>query len=197
LTSPEAFGLHSIEPFPTYATVYRGLDKIAIRDLAYCFTGHFAGENRIGARIHRLSAAIRHWHAAYSESDLLSLEAGDDLLVFDSRPVARQFVTVLKGPWRTLYARCERAWPKDALLECLVRMLPTAEAAQEQLDQFLATLLGDRLILEESGNYLSLAVPVDDVEQVPPRLMRHVKAHLSDCHTSSDPGDSGCLTHVE
>jgi ribosomal peptide maturation radical SAM protein 1 len=190
-TRPEDFGIRHLEPYPAYQLVYRGLDPAAVRGLAYFFQARFDGQDRVGVREERLTAALRGWHAVHTQAALFSVEAGETLLIYDARPPGPEDLSLLTGPWRTLYSMCDHVRGKGALLKAAAELLPGAEDLESRLEEFLSRLVGKKLLLEEGGQYLALAVPMSPHFQPPPSLLRRCAERLEALRTVGMPaGDS-------
>jgi hypothetical protein len=159
-------GLKNLRPGRAYGLIYP-FARSDLSDLAYYFEFDYADGRDPHSYIVDLRREVDQWREAAPHSDLISLGVGDDLVIWDTRPVARQREYRLRGLRRTLYQRCDTAHSLSDLSDI---------DAPEQILQALAELVDARLMLLDEGRYLSLAVPGEYQLQYFRRLLEQKRA---------------------
>ncbi|HEX8560238.1 MAG TPA: RiPP maturation radical SAM C-methyltransferase [Pyrinomonadaceae bacterium] len=159
-THAAQFGLTDVKPFPSYGYIYPLGDEARF-NLAYYFTHRHADGRDVDGYTAPVGRAAAEWAAAHDTSDLFSKDLGAALLVCDLRPVARKPMTVLDGLPKLLYQRCDAAHTAPALAR-LLRTEQGARTSERDIEAALDRLVGDGLMLEEEGAYLSLAIPLGE-----------------------------------
>lgn len=152
-------GFTNLRPLPSYAHVYAGLPDAARANLAYFFGFDYQEPRDVAGYVGPLVKELRAWTKAArrADSDLFSVDVGGRLLIWDLRPGAREVLTVLDGPERTLYLACDAAAD--------VRTLANGLAADS-----IEGLVERRLVVRDGSRVLALAVPLG--EYVPARAVR-------------------------
>jgi ribosomal peptide maturation radical SAM protein 1 len=165
-TDPHRFGIRALEPYPSYRFVFSGLDSQSISDLAYYFVAEFDGEGRIAEWSREIENIVSLWKKNADQSALFFIDDNSKLLICDFRPGAADPFLVLQGHQRTLYKACDRIRSRSVLLGILA-----AESGKDlndtEIDALLKPLLDRRIMLEEEGCCLALAVSLDH-EYFPP-----------------------------
>jgi len=170
----DKLGIAKIEPFEAYRYVFPGVGREALHNLAYHFEFEHERPQDIAAYARPLAFAVRDWKAASQSSALLSIDAGDHLLIWDMRPIASRSLTVLQGADRLLFKAC------DAIAD--IRQLAATLSAlgvsrtHDEIESMLAPLVDSGLIVRDGGRYLALAVPVG--EYLPDRAVVERFSHV-------------------
>lgn len=151
-TDPEALGFRDVVPLPSYRHVFRGLPKSALANLAYYFDYRYLKPQKPQRYVGPLLAALRRWKRVHRASDLFSVEVGAKLLIWDLRPGARRFLTVLEGLGKRVYELCDGATDLPRLQSSLGSERPIAAS--------LEALVADGLMVRDRSLFLSLAVPL-------------------------------------
>ena len=150
----DRLGFLDVTPMPSTAAVYP-LGPEAVANLAYSFSFRARGHGDAGAYVAPLLREVARWKRAQRTSSLFSVPAGDALLVWDLRPVARRPLTVLRGLARVLHEACDAS----ATLRALVDAGRSAcGSTREEVATALDTLVTDRLLLRDGERHLALAV---------------------------------------
>ncbi len=147
-------GFLDVAPLPSYAAVYP-LAPEAVANLAYSFSFRARGGADAGAYVAPLLREIARWRRAARASALFSVTAGEALLVWDLRPVARHPLTVLRGLPRALHEACDAAAP---LRELAAAGRTPSGFARAEAERVLEALVANRLVLREGEKHLALAV---------------------------------------
>lgn len=156
----ERLGFKNLAPFEAYRHVYRGLSAEAIQNLAYYFDFDYREPQVPEEYTDALAAAVQEWHAAHARSALFSVDTADHLIVWDLRPIAKQFLTVLSGMERRLLLAC------DAVAN--VRQLATALGIREDDVRAHATSLVERgFVLRDGERLLALTIPLGEYSPPP------------------------------
>jgi ribosomal peptide maturation radical SAM protein 1 len=149
-------GLVDIEPSPAYGYVYP-LEPEALRHLAYYFTFRYSGVQDVDAYTGPLAEEIERWRSVHPESGLFFESRGEELRVWDLRPVASSLLTVLTGLERFLILACDR-------IRTLQRLAGEAETAEgrpvpvEEIEERLQPLLDRGLMIRQGDRLLSLVL---------------------------------------
>src|SRR5207302_1485156 len=104
-----------------------------------------------------LGTAIEWWREQYEAARLELRDADDRLEIADTRPCAAHPTTVLRGPARLAYLALDAGNTADGVRAALERTLGDAAPPAEQLADWLEQWRGDRLVMQEGAQYLSLA----------------------------------------
>jgi len=153
-----SFGFTEVEPSPAYGYVYP-MAPAALANLAYYFTDASTATRRGTAYTRPLEAQLTRWRSAHAASDLFTVEKGDQLLIFDTRPAAHEVLLKISGVERALYQECD-AIRSAAQLQRFVNNRFGTEITVEEIEQRLQPLLDRGLMIQEGTKYLSLAIPV-------------------------------------
>jgi ribosomal peptide maturation radical SAM protein 1 len=149
-------GFVDIEPSPAYWHIYP-FEPEALHNLAYHFAFRYADGRDVNAYTRPLAREIERWRSVYSESRLLFESRGEELRIWDLRPVASELLTVLTGLERFLVLACDR-------IRSLERLVEEAEAAEgrpvpvEEIEERLQPLLDRGLMIRQGDRLLSLAI---------------------------------------
>jgi ribosomal peptide maturation radical SAM protein 1 len=163
---PAEFGLEVLGPLPWHRLVYPA-DDATLAELAYNFDYRHADGRDPETYVGPLREAIEAWHASHSASyRALRYRRGPGfLVVHDRRPDLEPADYSFSERETRLFLACE-----DGATAAEARAaLPKADAADLDLDdvqEFLDELVGCRLMYEESGRYLALALPAKLPEHV-------------------------------
>jgi ribosomal peptide maturation radical SAM protein 1 len=128
--------------------------------LAYFFDFDFADERDPETYLGELRRQVEMWKDEAHRGQLTSLVDGEALVIYDTRPVARNKEYILTGPHRTIYEFFDHAHTRSDL-EALLASMPAPVPTQTQIDAILAELVDAKLILQDERRFLSLAVSAD------------------------------------
>ena len=154
----ERLGFLDVAPLPSYAAVYPFAPE-AVANLAYSFS--FRAQRRRATRATYVAPLLREvarWKRVAKASALFSVPAGDALLVWDLRPVARHPLTVLRGLPRALHEACDASTnrPRAGRTRAARRAAPRARrrSARSRRSSRIASSSSD------GERHLALAVPL-------------------------------------
>jgi hypothetical protein len=100
---------------------------------------------------------------------MFSVDLGDPVLVFDLRPGAKRFLTVLSGIDRAIYLAA------DSITDA--RTLSDSECeSQDAITRRLTRMVDRGLMLRDGQRYLALAIPVGDYQPGPRSRARFRRA---------------------
>jgi ribosomal peptide maturation radical SAM protein 1 len=153
----EELGFKGVHPYPAYSFVYN-LPAESIANLAYFFTYEYAKPQQCEDYVGPLVESVCQWMDQHCRSKLFSIEKDGRLLVFDSRPVARESIAVLEGLAKLCYQACDESRTLKSLQRELQRLTNTRLELQE-IESCLDDMIGRKLMLRHGSSYLALAVP--------------------------------------
>jgi ribosomal peptide maturation radical SAM protein 1 len=153
-THAEEYGFTNVRPLAPYRFVYDVPDH-ALQNLAYYFAHDYAQPMDLSSYVAGVEAQLKTWRRVAGSYELLAIDDGDVLTLVDTRPRATP-VVVLTGLDRSIYLACDAVTD----LERLERALPPASRAA--IADRLASMVARRIVLEDAGQYLALAVPLGD-----------------------------------
>jgi ribosomal peptide maturation radical SAM protein 1 len=181
--APEEYGITDVLPYPSYSYVYP-FDLEALGRVAYFFVfRHKDGHDPLSCAQPTLNA-IAAWVQPQSLSVLHAVPGDQILLIYDTRPNAKETQLLLSGPEREVYLFCDQVRGFSSILRHLAQTCPGAGWTEVELRAFLTQMVAKRFMLDENDDYLSLAVLVDSDTQVgvapDPRMRR---THLTQNET--------------
>lgn len=166
----EALGFTDTAPYPAYFHIYPFAPEV-VTNLAYFFTYHYREPRDINDYIGPVKERLLAWREEYATSDLFSVAKGENLLIWDLRPIAREPLTTLRGALAKLYAACDSMCHVGRLCEMLAR--ETGETFTEaEVEETLQPLVDRDLMVHDGSYYLSLAIPLGEYAPSPKVLER-------------------------
>ena len=156
--NPAAFGLTAVKPKAFYSFLY-DVDETTLNDLAYDFSHEYADGRDPDSYAKPLGEFIKKWRAGYAKgSNTLSYRRGPGFLLINDRrfnlPSSDYY---LGGTEAAIYLCCDAGASPSAILKRLRQQGHESMTLVEVTD-FLEALRAARLVYEEEGQYLSLAV---------------------------------------
>jgi ribosomal peptide maturation radical SAM protein 1 len=156
----ERYGFVNVKPYPSYYYIYP-LNVEAVMNLAYYFIFEDVKSQSEVNYSKPVAEQIAVWQKIYHESDLFSVDKGNNLLIFDFRPIARKPLQILTKIQRNLYIACDRIRTLNQLQQSLQQTSDEEKSATE-VEEVLQHLIDMGLMIREGNSYLSLAVPLGD-----------------------------------
>lgn len=156
----ERLGFVDVKPLTAYGHVYP-LPPAALANLASYFTYAYAEPRDVDRYTRRLARELEKWKRTAASSELLSVDAGEHLVIVDMRPIARAPFTVVNGLARLLYRECDAV--RD--LSHLTRAASDdgyETLTVEAIERTLAPLVEQGLLIRDGSRYLALAIPVGE-----------------------------------
>jgi len=189
----ERLGFTDIRPLAAYQHVYR-LPQAAIANLASFFTYRYHDPRNVEQYVRPLERQLAKWQRLKDRAALLSVDAGEHLVLIDLRPVRQDPFVVLGGLARALYLECDRVrdiWQ----LEQSITAAHDSPPAAGGVEALLAPLVQRGFVLRDGSRYLSLAVSMS--EYVPPSgVVREFAATVRTLGTPAGPGWIVQATHI-
>ncbi|HET9533407.1 MAG TPA: RiPP maturation radical SAM C-methyltransferase, partial [Blastocatellia bacterium] len=152
----QELGFKSLTPYPAYYYVYN-LPAEAINNLAYYFTFEYIAPQDVASYVRPLAIQVAEWQKCYEKSALFYIEKGDRLLIWDTRPVASEPLLVLSGLSKLIYELCDQIRSPGQLLD-MCRKLSHQTFDLQTVTATLEELTARKIMIEENGSYLALAV---------------------------------------
>ncbi len=157
--APGAHGLELGGPLPYYRLLY-DLDEGSLRDLAQVFSYDHADGRDPRAYIGELRERVEQWKRdAGRNRGALTYRRGPGFLVLtDTRTTTEPARYTLGEAQAAAYLACDAGATAKSIAE-EVRRRSAAELSAGELDELLRDLVAARLVYEEGGKYLALALP--------------------------------------
>ena len=156
---PVSFGMANARPMKTYRYIYPFPEK-DLADIAYFYEYTFANGLDPDSYIGPTLQLIGTWkEAANKRSSLIARKLSTSLLeISDTRPTAKQRLTLLQGWQMDLYDFCDQVRSITTIDRWLRENVPEVSASEAH--EFLDQLVQLRLMARDGDRYLSLAVAV-------------------------------------
>jgi hypothetical protein len=157
--NPESFGISRIENHPFYRCLFPAAVHRNIRFMIQSYKGDRIRQKSLWKPV---KEKMTLWKKAYEElhqepgaQPILYYEDGREFLIVTQRRAQDQNMTHrLTGPSRDVYLFCGHARSVRRILDEFPHL------AEEKLMPFLKLMVAKRLMFEETGRFLSLAVPL-------------------------------------
>ena len=163
---PQEFNLEVVGPRPHYRFAYP-CDESKLTDLAYSFDYHYCNGQRPENYIGNIKEAIQQWQSCYeAEGTSLQYWKGPGfLMITDRRPGMESCDYRMDEEESRIYLACDGGATPKAIWETL-KNDGGVTATIDDIEEYLQELVDAKLIYEEDGCYLSLAVPVNSRAKV-------------------------------
>lgn len=155
--SPEEFGLKEVRPWPSYSFIFP-FGQEELEKLVYFFDFDYKN----GRQPFQYSRSLRRevgrwiifWQGYGKERPRLDLTLeGQDAVITDTRSCAVRNKHRLKGVASNVYMYCDTVRTLDNLTRHFGN-----HASETKIHRMMGKLLTDKLMIEDKGRYLSLAV---------------------------------------
>ncbi|MGA9995416.1 MAG: RiPP maturation radical SAM C-methyltransferase [Pyrinomonadaceae bacterium] len=158
---PGDFNLEIVGPRPHYRFAYP-CDESTLSNLAYSFDYRYVDNQRPETYIGAIKQTIDDWQANHKAGDgSLQYHKGPDFLVInDRRPNLEPCNYRLGEQEARIYLACDSGATPKAIWEAL-NSDGGVRITVEEIEEYLDELAEARLVYEEDGRYLSLAIPVN------------------------------------
>lgn len=175
---PTGFGLKNVRPSASAFDIWP-LPEDAVNRLAFYFDYEYADGRDVEQYTSGLREACVLWTMEHRGSYLFSVERGDRLLVWDTRPTAAAPLTVLSGTPKRVLAACDEVTHEARLKQQIEGEEDARSIAATEIDDVLGDLARRGLLVEEHDAYLSLVVPVGTYRP-PDAVFARFTAHLAE-----------------
>lgn len=149
--SPAQYGLTNVRPHRIYQYLH-DLPASMLEKIAYFFEFNYADgrDLRYGDATEK---AVEEWREETRSSVLIGFVDEQQLLIWDTRPVAVSEWSCLQGPYRDVLLQCD-----DIRGEAALRRSLTAVYSEPEITDCLRTLAQRRLLIADRGSWLSVVV---------------------------------------
>jgi ribosomal peptide maturation radical SAM protein 1 len=156
---PAEFGLEVIGPLSYHRFIYPA-DEQTLSDLAYSFEYRYSDGRDPEVYVEPLRPVIDGWQAGREQGyRSLSYRRGPGFLIIgDRRPNLEAADYTLEDREARIYLACEDGATPLEVYE-VVRAAGIRDVTLEEVREFLDELLESRLVYEDGGRYLALALP--------------------------------------
>lgn len=157
--NPGAFGLEVTGPLSHYRFIYPEIGETDLNGIAYAFQYRYADGRTPESYIEPVKEVVADWQRGYASGfGSLRYRLGPGFMVINDRRPNLEAADYRLGEWE---ARAYLACDGGATAHDAWRSLTEAGAADltaADVESFLARAAGSRLLYEEDGRYLSLAL---------------------------------------
>ena len=156
---PRAFGIMAVFNHPNYAAIFPSHIFRSMRFMIQAYRGDLGIQRKLWQPV---KTEVMAWEKAYTElhkgtsrTPILSFRDGRDFLIIRRKRLnAESLNHRLIGTSRAIYLFCQRHRPIKNILGHFPKI------SEDRIVPFLKMMVDKRLMFEENGQYLSLAVPV-------------------------------------
>jgi hypothetical protein len=156
---PRAFGLKAVFNHPNYGVLFPRHICRSMEFMIQSYRGDLGYQRKLWRPVKK---RLRAWNRSYEElhsrpsrSSILSFRDGRDFLIIRQRRLGAEPLTHrLVGTSRGVYLFCQR----NRSIKRIIGRFP--ESGEDRIVPFLKMMADKKLMFEEDGKYLSLAVPV-------------------------------------
>ena len=157
---PAAFGLEIVGPLPYYRFIYPADDQV-LSDLAYSFEYSYRDGRDPEVYVEALRPVIDSWQASrgLGHGSLRYRRGPGFLTIHDRRPNVAEADYTLEDREARIFMACEDgATPSE--VHQTMRAAGVHDITVDDVREFLDELLESRLVYEDGGRYLALALPL-------------------------------------
>jgi len=153
----EEFGLSDILPYHAYYYVYPEISSEALSNLAFYFTFKYREPRDVNTYVKPVFEKFKEWINNYITSSLTYKEYRYQLVVTDTRPIAKQTLTVLSELESYVFLACDKIQTLDEIKKLLERETGR-EFSCSEAEKIIQPLLKRGFMIKENNKYLALAV---------------------------------------
>ncbi len=158
----DRFGLGKRKPYEIDHYIYPFEDS-EIMYHAFVFKWEYDASDELKAAWRKLTSAIDEWQSVWGEETrggiLLTVDEGENLLIIDTRPVARISKQRLEGEARQLFEYCDRIRSFRNIVEFMARI--KSDFSESEIRQMLMEWESLGWILSEGDLFLGLALSLE------------------------------------
>lgn len=156
---PRTYGIRSVFNHPNYAALFPPEIFNSLVFMIQAYRGDLRYQRKLWQPV---KTKVRAWKKVYAElhkepgwDPILSFRDGEDFLILRQRRLEGEpFTHRLVGTSREIYLFCQ----KHRSIKRIVARFPGV--GEEKIIPFLKMMVAKKLMFEENGSYLSLAIPV-------------------------------------
>ena len=152
----DELGFKGLSPYSAYYYVYP-LAPEAINNLAYFFEFDYAQPRDVASYAAPLAEEITKWRKCHEKSYLFWIDYPDRLLIWDSRPVAKDPLTVLTGFEKFCYKACDAA-STASRIKVSWETISGEPIGLDKVNEVLEAFRLNGLMVKSGNHFLSLAI---------------------------------------
>jgi ribosomal peptide maturation radical SAM protein 1 len=152
----EQVGLTDVRPFSMYQSVYPFSEE-SVANLAYFFEYRYADGRDPKSYIEPVLESLNEWRCDNAGNLIKRYGRDPELMLEDTRTVNAPRYYPLRGVQREIYDFCDEIQSHAAIS----KFAADHGADSASVDPFLEELVGERFMLREGNQYLSLAINCD------------------------------------
>jgi ribosomal peptide maturation radical SAM protein 1 len=157
-SSPSEFGLINVRPLKTYHYLYP-FDEESLSRIAYYFDFDYEEDRDPTGYAAEVVAYVHEWRSNPQPGTLLSVSRPDgSMVIIDSRTGATVPELILSGLECAAYKFCDELQSGMGVVRHLRALFPAVQFADQQVFDFLDSLVSNKLMVTDGSNYLSLAL---------------------------------------
>jgi ribosomal peptide maturation radical SAM protein 1 len=158
--SAAEFGLTKLRSLTTYRYLYPFHEE-TLKRIAYYFDFDYEPDHDPTGYAAEVIAYVEEWKARPPAGGLCSIGRADgSLALLDTRPDATVPELILSGLDQAVYEFCDQLQPTASILKHLREAFPGVEFTDQQVLDFLESLVANQLMVTDGVNYLSLAIRI-------------------------------------
>ena len=144
------FGISNVRPVSAYQIVLG--KEVDIDNVAYYFD-HEISQN--SDYLDNLRNAVQNWQNVFGTVALVAVDRSNELILFDTRTIAKKQEIKLSGVYRSVYLACDGG----TTVANIQNALQISEKETQDILHYLCSL---QVMLEIDNRYLTLAVTMDE-----------------------------------
>lgn len=162
--TPEQSGLINVRPIAPYKYLYP-FGGQSLSRIAYCFDFDYEPDVDPTGYAAKVTEYVEAWRREPETGTLSSVVQPDGAIaLIDTRSDAAQSEFMLSGLEKAAYEYCDALHSGATVARYLHRVFPDVEFTEQQVLNFLDSLVANRLMVTDGVHYLSLAIPVDSAQ---------------------------------
>lgn len=161
--APADFGLRNVRPMIPYKYLYP-FDTTSLSRIAYYFDYDYEPGCDPTGYAAPVITYVEAWRRQPEWGSLISVvRSNSALCLIDTRSDATQPEFILSGLERAAYDYCDELRSGMSVARHLHQLFPDVEFTEQQVLNFLDSLVANRLMVSDGIHYLSLAIPAQPV----------------------------------
>ena len=158
--NPKASGIANVRPKTDYRYIYP-FETTSRHNLAYYFDFDYTQDKRPQGNGNELAATLDYWRRCYDNNKILVSfsDSPHVLRIEDHRWTDAASWISLEGIQKEIYEYCEQARNLLSICSFVTEKFKHLSIRTRDIKDFIEQMLDLDLMVEESGKYLSLAIP--------------------------------------